>query len=96
MNVFNEQQKQAITTFISLQNVSIGTEKEIRELIGLVNRWNKQWPGLGSPGQGNGGSNMNGSTLDWRKEKKSEYDRRNILFSYSNSILFHSRRNFLF
>ena len=61
MNVFNEQQKQAITTFISLQNVSIGTEKEIRELIGLVNRWNKQWPGLG---QGNGGNNMNATLND--------------------------------
>ena len=32
---------------------------------GLVTKWNKHWPGLGSPGldQGNGSSSMNGPKL---------------------------------
>jgi hypothetical protein len=38
------------------------SEKEIAELTALVGRWNKQWPGLGS--QGNGSSSTNGSKLD--------------------------------
>jgi hypothetical protein len=62
--MFNEQQRQAITTLISLQGAGF-SEKQIMELTGLVNMWNKHWPGLGSPGldQGNGSSSSR-SKLD--------------------------------
>ena len=41
------------------------TREDINELTGLVNKWNKHWPGLGSPGldQGNGSTSMNGPKL---------------------------------
>ena len=47
----------SLPTFVTnLQTVGI-TEKEIIELVGIVNRWNKQYPGLyhrGNGGSGNG------------------------------------------
>jgi len=61
INVFNEQQKQAIATFIGLQNAGIGTEKEIRDLIVLVNTWNKHWQGMT---QGSSNGNGDRSKLD--------------------------------
>jgi hypothetical protein len=63
LNVFNEQQKLAVTTLINLQLAGF-SEKDINELIGLVTRWNKS--GIGVPGfsQGNGRSSMNGFKLD--------------------------------
>lgn len=40
---------------MNLQNVGI-TEKEIVELVGIVNRWNKQYPGLSHRGDGGSGN----------------------------------------
>jgi hypothetical protein len=64
LNAFTAQKEQAITTLMNLQLAGF-SEKEIMELIGVVDRWNKSWH-LGSPdlGQGNGGNNMNGSLDD--------------------------------
>jgi len=57
---------EAVTTLMNLQLAGF-SEKEIMELIGIVNRWNKSRH-LGSPdlGQGTRGRNMNASTLDYR------------------------------
>jgi hypothetical protein len=65
LNTFTTQKQQAISRRSNLAGFS---EKDITELIALVDRWNKQWPGIGSPGldQGNGSSSMNGSKLDDR------------------------------
>jgi hypothetical protein len=38
----------AVTTVMNLQLAGF-SEKEIAELTALVGRWNKHWPGLGSP-----------------------------------------------
>jgi hypothetical protein len=61
LNTVTAQKEQALTTLLNLQ-VAGFSEKEISELIRLVNMWNKQWPGIGS--QGNGSSSTNGSKLD--------------------------------
>ena len=63
MHLSSTQKQQAISRSSNLAGFS---EKDITELIALVGRWNKQWPGIGSPGldQGNGSSSMNGSKLD--------------------------------
>jgi hypothetical protein len=53
IDVFAANKQQALTTLMNLQNVGI-TEKEIVELVDIVDRWNKQYPGLYH--QGNGGS----------------------------------------
>ena len=49
---------------MTLMNLQLAgfSEKSIAELVALVSRWNKQWLGLGS--QGNGSSSMNGFELD--------------------------------
>lgn len=47
LNTFTAQKQQAITTLMNLQLAGF-SEKEIMELIGLVNRWNKQWSGMGT------------------------------------------------
>ena len=66
LDAFTAQKQQAVTTLMNLQLAGF-SEKEIMELIGIVNRWNKSQH-LGSPdlGQGTRGSNMNASTLDYR------------------------------
>ena len=66
LDAFTAQKQQAVTTLMNLQLAGF-SEKEIMELMGIVNRWNKSRH-LGSPdlGQGTRGSNMNASTLDYR------------------------------
>jgi len=53
IDMFASNRQQALTTLMNLQSVGI-TEKESVELVGIVNRWNKHYPGLYH--QGNGGS----------------------------------------
>jgi hypothetical protein len=67
LNAFTTQKQQAIMTLMNLQLAGF-SEKQIMELTGLVNMWNKHRPDLGSPGldQGNGSSSTNGSKLDDR------------------------------
>ena len=57
LNTANDQQRKAISTLVSLQSVGY-TEKEIVELISLVNRWN----GTGL-GKNNGSNWANGLEL---------------------------------
>jgi hypothetical protein len=67
LNMVNEQQKRAIATLVDLQKAGF-SEKEIAELIALINLWNKSGiVQIGGPGfsQGNGsGSNGSKSKLD--------------------------------
>jgi len=64
LDTFNTQKQQAIMTLMNLQLAGF-SEKQIMELTGLVNMWNKQWPSIEGPsiGQNNGSSSMNG--LNW-------------------------------
>ena len=64
LDAFTAQKQQAMTTLMNLQLAGF-SEKEIMELVGVVNRWNKSWH-LGNPGngQGNGDNNMNVSLDD--------------------------------
>jgi len=55
LDMYALNRQNALTTLTNLQNVGI-TEKEIVELVGIVNRWNRQHPGLYHQG--------NGDTLD--------------------------------
>jgi hypothetical protein len=68
LEAFTAQMQAAITTVMNLQLAGF-SEKDIHELIGLVNMWNKHSSfgfGLGlNQGNGSGGGNrMNGSKLD--------------------------------
>ena len=53
---------------MTLMNLQLAgfSEKQIMELTGFVNMWNKQWPSIEGPGigQNNGSSSMNGFKLD--------------------------------
>jgi hypothetical protein len=64
-----EQQLSALNTFTTQKQQLAGfSEKDITELIALLGRWSKQWPGIVSPSldQGNGSSSTSGSKLDDR------------------------------
>jgi len=65
LETFTVQKQQAITALIHLDQAGF-SEKQIMELTGLVNMWNKQCPSLEGPGigHGNGSSSMNGFKLD--------------------------------
>ena len=54
--------QQTITTLLNLQPAGF-SEKEINELIGLVNRWNSR-PSIGNPGLSQGSGNGGGSNAN--------------------------------
>ena len=62
LNMVNEQQKQAITTLVTLQKMGM-TEDEITKLVKLVGRWNSTGVSI-DVGQGNGGFNLKDFKLD--------------------------------